>query len=95
MQSVQLPNVGILLSKNGRDSEGAEVYSKGFCEIQKHRKRHQIIKWNSDLADLIHNFGSGIKCSFPKLGVVSKTNVNKLFSPNVAFREMQGNGLTG
>tara|TARA_R110000744_G_scaffold56588_1_gene119332 strand:- start:5924 stop:6136 length:213 start_codon:yes stop_codon:yes gene_type:complete len=34
MQSVQLPNVGILLSKKGRDSEGAGVGLKAFVKYQ-------------------------------------------------------------
>ena len=60
MQSVQLPNVGILLSKKEMKSEGAEVNSKGFCEVLKHRKLHQMNQWNSYLADLIHDLGSGM-----------------------------------
>lgn len=33
MQSVQLPNVGILLPKKGRDSDGSEVGLKSLCEV--------------------------------------------------------------
>jgi hypothetical protein len=32
MQSVQLPNVGILLSKKGNNSDGAEVGLKAFVK---------------------------------------------------------------
>ena len=34
MQPVQLPNVGILLSKKGRDSEGTGVGLKAFVKYQ-------------------------------------------------------------
>ncbi len=34
MQSVQLPNVGILLSKKGKHSEGAGVGLKAFVKYQ-------------------------------------------------------------
>ena len=60
MQSVQVQNVGILLSKKGYNSEGAEVLLKTFVKYKKHRKWHQMIKWNSYQADLIRNFNSGM-----------------------------------
>jgi len=34
MQSVQLPNVGILLSKKGSNGEGADVSLKAFVKYE-------------------------------------------------------------
>ncbi|MAZ28212.1 MAG: hypothetical protein CL868_14200 [Cytophagaceae bacterium] len=59
MQSVQLPNVGILLSKKGKDGEGAEVVLKAFVKYLIHRKSHQMIKWNSD-SGLLSRFRMGM-----------------------------------
>ena len=57
MQSVQLPNVGILLSKKEWNSEGVEVYLNTVGKSNMNRKSPQLIKWNSDKADSIHDFG--------------------------------------
>jgi len=101
MQSVQLPNVGILLSKKGRDSEWCGSSSKVFCEVPIHRKWHQMIKWNSDKADSVHDFELGMQCSFPehregltewKGEIVDGVQdfLGKFFARNEAFREMEG-----
>jgi len=40
------------LQKNGWYSGGVGVFLNALCEVPKHRKRDQMIKWNSYQADL-------------------------------------------
>ncbi len=68
-----------------------------------------MIKWNSDGANSVHNFGLGMEYSFPvpielsgqegltewkgEIGDGIQDFVGKLFARNVAFHEMKGNVL--
>ncbi|GLB52757.1 hypothetical protein NBRC110019_17970 [Neptunitalea chrysea] len=65
-----------------------------------------MFKWNSYGADSVHDFGLGMESPFPEdregltewkaeIGDGVQDFLGKLFARNAAFREMEGNVLSG